>query len=177
MNKIMPYIKILRPTQWLKNLMLLFPPFLGGMIFQDGIIQKGILPLTAFCLASSGTYIINDVIDASKDSLHPNKKLRPIASGQINKTSAVILSILLFVASLLLSLKVSQPFLFSLLIYMVVALLYSIKLKEFPIIDLFCISAGFIFRLKAGGFVFGIEISDWLFLSVFLLALFLSTGK
>ena len=177
MTKITPYIKLLRPNQWLKNLMLLFPPFLGGTIFQDGMIQKGIFPLVAFCLVSSCTYIFNDTIDATKDAIHPKKKDRPIAAGLINNSSSFVIMFVLFVFSLLLSLNVSPTFLYLLLIYLTVAILYSIKLKEFPIIDIFCISAGFLFRLQAGGIVFGIKISDWLFLSVFLLSLFLSTGK
>ena len=71
--KILSYIILLRPSQWLKNLMLIFPPFLGGVLFQSGMIAKGIIPIAAFCLASSATYILNDVLDASNDSLHPKK--------------------------------------------------------------------------------------------------------
>lgn len=171
------YITLLRPTQWIKNLMLLFPPFLGGVIMQDGMIAKGIIPLISFCLASSATYTFNDVLDATNDSLHPKKKRRPIPSGQISKTSASILAVFLFTSSIVLGLQVSRYFLFFLLIYAAVVVLYSIKLKEFPIVDLFCISAGFLFRLLAGGAAFRVDISEWLFLNVFLLSLFLSTGK
>lgn len=157
--------------------MLLFPPFLGGGLFHAGIIARGTFPIIAFCLASSATYIVNDILDAANDSLHPRKQLRPIPSGLVNKTSAVILAIFLFAASILLAMQTPHGFLFFLLIYTAVTVLYSIKLKEFPIVDLFCISAGFLFRLQAGGVAFRVDISDWLFLSVFLLSLFLSTGK
>ncbi len=175
--RISAYIKLLRPTQWLKNLLLLFPPFLGGMILNVGMIEKGLVPICAFCLASSATYIFNDILDAANDSLHPRKKSRPIPSGLVNKTSAAILASCLFTASIILAVQVSQGFLFYLLIYAAVVAVYSLKLKEFPIIDLFCISAGFLFRLQAGGEAFGVAISEWLFLSVFLLSIFLSTGK
>ena len=174
---IIAYLKLLRPTQWLKNLMLLFPPFLGGVILQGGMIVKWIMPISAFCLASSATYILNDIFDASNDSLHPQKKFRPIPSGAVNKTSAAILAFLIFSVSLILALQLSPGFLLFFSAYIVFAVLYSVKLKELPIVDLFCISAGFLFRLQAGGVVFGVEISKWLFLSVFLLSLFLSTGK
>ena len=89
----------------------------------------------------------------------------------------MILAIFLFIAALLLGMRAPRGFLIFLLIYTAVTVLYSIKLKEYPIVDLSCISAGFLFRLQAGGVVFGVDISDWLFLSVFLLSLFLSTGK
>jgi decaprenyl-phosphate phosphoribosyltransferase len=177
LKKISRFMSILRPTQWLKNLMLLFPPFLGGVIFKDGLIKNGIIPLISFCLASSATYILNDILDAASDAHHHTKKFRPIPSGQIKKTSAATLAFLIFVASIILGYRVSHNFLFFLLMYITVAVLYSMKLKEFPIVDLFCISAGFLFRLQAGGVAFGVEISEWLFLSVFLLSLFLSTGK
>ena len=174
---IVPYIRLLRVPQWLKNLMLLFPPFLGGEILEPGMLEKGIIPIFSFCLASSATYIFNDILDASNDSLHYVKKSRPIPSGAINKASAMILAFFLATASIILGLQVSRGFLFFLSIYAAVSVLYSLKLKELPIVDLFCISAGFLFRLQAGGVAFGVKISDWLFLSVLLLSLFLSTGK
>jgi len=171
------YITLLRPAQWLKNLMLLFPPFLGGVILHGGTFEKGSIAIVSFCLASSAAYILNDILDASSDLLHHSKKHRPIPSGAANKTSAAILAIVLCFISITLATQTLHNFLFFLLMYMIVTVLYSLKLKELPIVDLFCVSAGFLFRLHAGGEVFKVEISEWLFLSVFLLALFLSTGK
>ena len=171
------YIKILRPNQWLKNLMLLFPPFLGGIITQPGLIQKGILPFITFCAASSSTYVLNDIIDSQNDAHHPVKKFRPIPSGAIEKNTALVLSILLACTSIILAYFCSTTFLLLLITYITVVTAYSLKLKNIPIVDIFCISSGFLLRLQAGGQVFNIQISDWLFLSVFLLAMFLSTGK
>jgi 4-hydroxybenzoate polyprenyltransferase len=116
-------------------------------------------------------------MDATNDAYHHKKKLRPIPSGQVKKSIAVFLTFIILVASVILGFQVSRPFLFFLLIYLLVAVLYSVKLKELPLVDLFCISAGFLFRLQAGGVAFGVDISEWLFLSVFLLSLFLSVGK
>lgn len=171
------YIKLLRPSQWLKNLMLLFPPFLGGVLFQPDVLQKGLVPFIAFCLASSSTYILNDIIDREKDSHHPKKKLRPISSGRVKVLTVTFLAVLLFVASIILSFNISTTFLLLLVGYYSVNIMYSTALREFPITDIFCISAGFLIRLQAGGEVFGVAVSEWLFMSVFLLALFLSTGK
>ena len=171
------HLAILRPAQWLKNLMLFFPPFLGGQLLQSGIAQKGIIAFVSFCLASSATYIFNDIIDRVKDLHHSKKKHRPIPSGKVTLPAAHVMAFVLLAGALFLGLHVSTTFLIILLAYLTISISYTLKLKQFPIIDLFCISAGFLLRLQAGGTAFGISISEWLFLSVFLLSLFLSTGK
>jgi decaprenyl-phosphate phosphoribosyltransferase len=171
------YLILLRPTQWLKNLMLFFPPFLGGVLLQPGMMLKGLHPLGAFCLASSATYLLNDVLDRHNDAHHPRKKERPVASGKVSPALACTLAALLAAAAVVLAAGISQLFLYILLAYLLVSSCYSLKLKELPVVDLFCISSGFVLRLQAGGEAFQVPISDWLFLSVFLLALFLSTGK
>jgi decaprenyl-phosphate phosphoribosyltransferase len=168
---------ILRPTQWLKNLIIFFPPFLGGELLTPGTLSRGIIPFIAFCLASSSAYVLNDVFDREHDRNHPRKKDRPVPSGSVSLSAAVILYIILLASAFILALRLSTVFLSILLLYLLISILYSLFLKRLPIIDLFCISAGFIFRLQAGGEAFGVEISAWLFLSVFLLSIFLSTGK
>ena len=173
----MPYLRLLRPVQWLKNLMLYFAPFLGGAILRPGVLGKGTLPFVSFCLASSATYVLNDLADRENDAQHPRKKERPLPSGKVSPLGAGILGGGCLAASLYLGSRVSPVFLALLLAYLTISVCYSCKLKELPIVDLFCISSGFLLRLEAGGEAFGIRISDWLFLSVFLLAVFLSTGK
>ena len=175
--KLISYMKILRPIQWLKNLMLFFPPFLGGNLMQVGLFAAGILPVATFCIASSATYILNDIADRDYDREHPKKKFRPLPSGDVSVSHALLLAGVLLVAAILLALSISGKFLILMLAYLFVAVAYSFSLKKYPIIDLFCISSGFILRLLAGGEAFGVVVSEWLFLSVFLLALFLSTGK
>jgi len=170
-------LKLLRPTQWLKNLMLYFPPFLGGLLLQPGLFAKGVVPFASFCLGSSATYVLNDLLDRHNDSLHPKKKYRPIPSGRVSLPLAAGLALCCLAGALWLAWVVSASFLQLLLAYLVISTCYSLKLKELPVVDLFCISAGFLMRLEAGGEAFGIAITDWLFLSVFLLAIFLSTGK
>lgn len=175
--KLLDYLSLLRPSQWLKNLMLFFPPFLGGEILLPGVLAKSGMPLISFCLASSSTYVLNDILDRERDKSHPRKRNRPIPSGAVAISTAIILFLLLVIAALILAVNVSAVFLSILLAYLLVAILYSIFLKNLPIVDLFCISAGFLFRLQAGGEAFHVAVSEWLFLSVFLLSIFLSTGK
>lgn len=170
-------IKMLRPHQWLKNLMLFFPPFLGGVLSDPNVLQRGLVPFVAFCLASSSTYVFNDIRDRERDRLHPKKKLRPIASGAIPVKNALVVGIVLLITSILLALQLSYGFMAWLAAYLCLAFVYSVSLKDLPVFDIFCISSGFVFRLMAGGEAFAVVISDWLFLSVLLLALFLSAGK
>lgn len=171
------YIILLRPLQWLKNLMLLFPPFLGGTLFQQQTLLGILLPFIAFCFISSAVYIINDAADLNFDKQHPTKKFRPLPSGDVSMVSAVMLSVLFIVVAIFFSASISNTFLIFLLLYLLVSTAYSFWLKNLPVCDIFCIASGFLFRLLAGGEAFKIAVSEWLFLSVFLLALFLCTGK
>ncbi len=174
---ILSMIKIIRPKQWIKNLMVFFPPFFGGILVSPDMVSKGFIPFLAFCCASSTSYIFNDLRDRKHDALHPRKKMRPIAAGDITIGTARIQLFILLTAALLLGWSVSPLFLLFVVIYLAISFAYSVALKNLPIFDVFCISFGFVLRLYGGGEAFGVFISDWLFLSVFLLAVFLSVGK
>jgi 4-hydroxybenzoate polyprenyltransferase len=146
------------------------------MLLPD-VIYKGLVPFSAFCLVSSAGYIFNDLLDRDRDIHHPQKRLRPIPSGVVSLAGATVFSIFLLMSGLVLAGLVSNSILSLLAGYAVISILYSTLLKTMPVVDLFCISAGFLIRLLAGGELFQIPISPWLFLTVFLLAIFLSTGK
>lgn len=170
-------IKLLRPKHWLKNLILFFPPFMAGSIFNADVAKLGIMPFFAFSFAASSIYVINDIIDAKSDALHPVKKSRPIPAGQVSPKIAAFIAAILVIFSCIAGYCVAGNFLLFLIVYLVITTAYSFKLKGEPIFDILCISAGFLLRLEAGGLAFRIHISEWLFLSVFLLSIFLSTGK
>lgn len=170
-------LQLLRPRQWLKNLMLFFPPLFGGILFRTEIVGQLAVPFMAFCLAASANYAINDVLDAGKDACHPQKKNRPVPSGRLSSLTAVVIGICLFLLAVILGALVSLPFLATLVAYVLLSSAYSFKLKNIPVVDIFCVSAGFLLRLYAGSLAFDVRVSDWLFLSVFLLSLFLSIGK
>ena len=171
------YLEILRPHQWLKNLMLLFPPFLGGALGQIDSISTLVLPLISFSAGASAIYIINDVMDIKQDAYHPKKCLRPLPSGKIDSSTALFLALALGIIAVISGFWVSAPFLFYLLTYLIISIAYSLRLKNVPVVEVFCVVGGFLLRLQAGGSAYGVKISDWLFLSVFLLALFLVSGK
>jgi|SRR6185369_2099252 len=168
---------MLRAAQWLKNLMLFFPPFLAGQMLLPGVAIRGVAPFGAFCLVSSAGYILNDLLDREGDAHHPRKCLRPVPSGAVTLAGARMFSAVLLISGLLLAGLISPRFLLLLAGYAAITASYSLLLKTLPVIDLFCISAGFLIRLQAGGELFHVPISPWLFLTVFLLAVFLSTGK
>lgn len=178
MSVIRTYFLMLRPRQWIKNLMLYFPPFLGGTLLLPGKIASGLIPFFSFCMVSSSAYILNDILDRSGDLHHPDKKFRPLAAGTVTIRSAWSVSALCLLTGISLA-YTSSSLLFTclLIVYLIITLSYSLRLREIALLDIFCISAGFLLRLEAGGVVFDIKISEWLFLTVFLLALFLSTGK
>lgn len=169
--------ELIRPKQWLKNLMLFFPPFLGGAIISLNTLNKGVLPFIAFCLASSAVYVTNDIHDSDSDAQHPKKKYRPIPSGRVKPATGWLFFLVLFVLSIVISLTVSIRFSLFVLLYLAISFSYTFFFRDIAVIDLLCISTLFIVRLLAGGVAFGITVSDWLFLTVFLLAVFLSTGK
>lgn len=173
----LPLIKLLRPHQWLKNLMIYFPPFLGGALLNQGVPLKGVIPFFIFSAASSCGYIFNDLIDREADRQHPRKAKRGIPSGSVSVKAAGITAVILAVLSISSALYINRTFAIYLASYLMVTVAYSCQLKNIPVIDLFCIASGFLIRLMAGGTIFGIVISEWLFLSVFLLSLFLGAGK
>jgi 4-hydroxybenzoate polyprenyltransferase len=155
-----------------------FPPFLGGSLFSSACISKnGFLSFISFCCVSSALYIFNDLNDIKRDALHPVKCLRPLASGAVSKRFATAYAIVLSSLGLVLAFLAVPNLILYLLLYGAVTIAYTIWLKNIPVVDLFCISCGFLIRLQAGGTIFNVEITEWLFLSVFFLSLCLSSGK
>lgn len=178
MKALLYLLKLIRPTQWLKNLMLFFPPFLSGSLLVSGDYWvTGSVAFVGFCCLSSSLYILNDVCDVKADSFHPIKRLRPIPSGSVSVKQALLFALILFLAALVIGVFFVPQLRLYLLLYGLATATYSVWLKKFPVIDLFCISFGFLVRLEAGGAIFRVVISEWLFLSVFFLSLFLGTGK
>jgi len=171
-------IYLLRPEQWLKNLLVLAPPFFGGVLFTSrGMFTEMVLAFIAFSLASSTGYITNDISDIEPDRQHPKKKLRPLASGRVGVAQATALAVITLVLSIGVSLLVNKGFLIITVVYLVLSLLYSLYLEKIVIVDAFIIAIGFVLRIEAGGLASGIEVTSWLLLTTFLLSLLLVFGK
>ncbi|HKQ31626.1 MAG TPA: decaprenyl-phosphate phosphoribosyltransferase [Thermodesulfobacteriota bacterium] len=169
---------LLRPHQWVKNLLVLAPPFFGGALFTNGsMFLKMFLAFVGFSLASSTAYIINDITDVEHDRHHPQKRQRPLSSGRISILTAVVLCFITLALSIAASYTIGLDFLMITLAYLALSLSYSFYLQRIEIIDVFCIAAGFVLRIEAGGIASGIEVSNWLLLTTFLLSLLLAFGK
>ena len=165
-NFIKNYVLILRPEQWVKNLLVLVPPFFGGSLFTSrDMFLEMLLAFMAFSLASSTAYIINDISDIESDRLHPKKKLRPLAAGKISVTQALALGIITLALVIATSLAISKLFLLIAGVYLGLSLLYSFYLERIVILDVFSIAIGFVLRIEAGGVASGIEVSSWLLLT------------
>ncbi|OGR32582.1 MAG: phosphoribose diphosphate--decaprenyl-phosphate phosphoribosyltransferase, partial [Desulfuromonadales bacterium GWD2_61_12] len=174
---VLAFVRLLRPGQWVKNLLIFFPPFLAGALFHAGVLASGFVPFVTLCLASSCVYVCNDYLDRGQDRLHPRKCQRPVATGEIGLRGVMVIVSFLVLLLIPLALTQSSAEQAFLLGYLLLSLLYAFKLRNVPLVDIFCIAALFLLRLEYGGVVFAVTVSAWLFLSVLFLALFLSAGK
>lgn len=170
-------VKALRPKQWAKNVLVVAAPFAAGRLLEPSVAANVAVAFVAFCLASSAVYLLNDVRDAPKDRLHPEKKNRPIASGQVAPSTAVVLAVVALVASLALSTLAEPALLWVIVTYLVLQLLYVFWLKNQPVLDLAVIASGFLLRALAGGAATDIAISDWFLLVAGFGSLFVVAGK
>jgi 4-hydroxybenzoate polyprenyltransferase len=179
MKLLIPAIKLMRPTQWIKNGFVLMPLIFSGRLFAMEDVTKAFGMCLAFCLASSATYILNDYMDMEQDRAHPRKKLRPLAAGTISPRMALSLMFALILGILVLALAVHTPLLgfIFLGIYLILHVLYSFKLKDMVLLDVLTISVGFLLRVWGGAAVIGVTVSSWLVLCTFSVAILLALGK
>ncbi len=171
------YFPLLRVPHYLKNFYIFLPLFFSGELLNQDKFTKSLLVFFSFCAVASAIYIFNDLMDVSFDQQHPTKKNRPISSGKISKVEAYTLSFILVVIAALIASYISINVLAVILGYFVLNILYSIKLKNFALIDVTIISIGFNLRVIAGGLASHITVSKWLMIMVFLLSMFQALSK
>lgn len=176
-NKLYYILKLLRPRQWIKNFALFAAITFGGQLFEQPVLARVIIGFIAFCLISSSTYIVNDLLDVKKDRLHPFKRLRPIASGYISSREAYILFIIFVTTALVIGKQLSTTFFLIEIIYLVLQISYSTAFKSIAVFDILFIATGYILRVLAGEILSGYHISVWLLLTTISLSLFLAIGK
>ena len=173
----MVYLKLLRPKDWAKNLFLFVPLFFGREIFNLDKLFHVSLGFIAFSCIASSIYIINDYKDREDDRKHPVKCKRPLASGAVSPTSALVICAILVVAGFGLAWYIRDKFFFVLGIYFLINLAYSLGLKAISILDIFILAAGFVLRIKGGSVISYVPLSEWIIIMVFLLAVFMAIGK
>lgn len=179
--KIKSLITLLRPHQWFKNMFIFLPLFFDHKLLEWNFLMPAIVAFFAYCFAASGIYCLNDIIDIDADRKHPKKSKRPIASGAISRNTAISLVVICIVisAAMVCILKRTARLEVAGIIgvYFVMNVAYCLKLKQKAIVDVFIIAIGFVMRIFVGGRATGIELSQWIVLMTFLLALFLAFAK
>lgn len=171
-------LKEMRLHQWIKNTFVLIPLVFDRQLFSIEPLSRTIIGFFLFCFVSSSVYLINDIMDVDADRKHPKKKSRPIASGALPISIAIISSIILVSISVIGGFYLSKSFLLILLIYFLINLAYSIRLKHIPLLDVLIIAAGFVLRVAAGVSIIQVErFSPWLYVVTTVLALFFGLGK
>lgn len=173
-----PILKALRPKQWSKNVFV----FVGIVFDQSLLVSQSLSRVSVafilLCLTASTIYLVNDIVDREKDRLHPKKKNRPIASGEVSVRKATIMAVILPTVALAVALMFSGWLFIVLVLYLILHLSYSFYLKRIVLLDIFAIAAGFVLRVVAGVVVISVQnFSPWLYAFTGLLALFLAVGK
>lgn len=173
-------IRLIRPHQWVKNLVVLLPVFFGGALLHIESVYAGLVTALCFSFAASSIYCLNDIVDVDDDRRHPVKCHRPLASGAISITQGYTLMFLMFILSMLSTFLLYHNQLETasvILFYWILNIAYCLKLKQYAIIDVCVVSFGFVLRILAGGYATSIHLSKWIVLMTFLLMLFLSFAK
>lgn len=170
-------LKLLRPRQWVKNGFVVAPLIFSGYYIEPNKISTTILAVLFFCIASSATYILNDILDVKKDRLHPKKSIsRPIAAGHVSIKMAIcmLIGMYTFIASAWFFYTNLLNVIFA---YLLLNIAYSFYLKHQPVLDIFTIAIGFVLRVYAGAVAIDVPLSSWMFITTLCLALYLAAIK
>ena len=179
MIKIKDILNLIRIKHWIKNVLIIIPLFFSIPTLNNSIILNTLLGLFSFCLISSSIYIYNDICDKDLDQKHKIKSNRPIAKGVIKISHAYIIMIVL----LIISITINIIFIHNIygvaliFIYFILNILYSLKIKNIPMLDIIALVSCFIIRLLYGAFITNIVISKWLYLTVMFISFFMVFGK
>jgi len=174
---VLAIIEALRPNQWIKNLSLFAAVILTGQLFNAEVFSASLWAFISFCLLSSSSYLINDLLDIERDRLHPVKKNRPLARGAISKKRAIVMSFFLAVLGLFIAISINSAFFVAAIIFILMQYSYSFFIKKKALLDIMGIAFFFILRTYAGEVATGYHLPIWIMLAVIFLALFIASGK
>jgi 4-hydroxybenzoate polyprenyltransferase len=171
------FVRLIRVHQYIKNLFIFLPLFFSGQFSESIYLLNAFYAFIAFSLCASAVYILNDYRDIEDDKSHPRKKFRPLASGAVKPNAGLSIMVLLLFSGLGLLSTISLDAMYIVLGYVLLNIAYSFKLKHIAILDVVIIATGFVLRLFVGSAVTGIQLSMWIVIMTFLLALFLALAK
>lgn len=176
-------LRLLRPGDWAKNVFVLIPVVFWLAGGSDGpgsapeLVARAFAAAAAFSMAGSGFYCINDALDAAEDRLHPVKRHRPVASGEVPPAVAVACGIALVAGGVLVGWMVRPPVAWVLVAYVLFQVAYNARLKRVRLVDVTTVATGFVLRAIAGAVAIGAAVSIWLVVVVFAFTLFLGFVK
>ena len=170
-------VRAMRPSQWPKNVLVLAAPADAGVVHQPQEAQETVVAVLAFILASSGIYLVNDIVDVDADRAHPAKRLRPIAAGELAPRVAWVAAVALLAGGLLVATLLAWQLLVVVALYQIVQLVYCLGLKRVPLIELLSVASGFLLRAIAGGAATGVGLTVWFVGAVGFGSLFVVAGK
>lgn len=170
-------MRTMRVRQWVKNLLVLAAPFAAGSLLEPEVAGPTFLAFLAFCLVSSAVYFLNDCADVEADRLHPSKRSRPIAAGELSIRQGLLAAAVLAVAGLGVGWAASGALVALLVTYLALQVAYVLWLKHEPVLDLAVVTSGFLLRAVAGGLAAGLPISQWFLLVAGFGSLFIVSGK
>jgi decaprenyl-phosphate phosphoribosyltransferase len=173
------YLRLMRVHHYIKNFLIFAPLIFSGLLFDARRLISTVVGFLAFCLLTSAVYVVNDIFDAESDRSHPTKCSRPIACGDISVKNAWAFAVFLFLLGVLLHYLSGFDVLGSVyvLLYLVFNFFYSFGLKNIPIADIAILVSGFLLRVMYGSAVSGIEVSEWLYLTVISISFYFALGK
>lgn len=174
-------ISLLRPQQWVKNLVVFMPPFFGAVMYDAVIWLRCIVAFCCFCLASGAVYCLNDVMDRESDRKHPHRCNRPVASGRVSVSSALTIGVICGIGALVIAfwgMEYCRTYAVTIVAaYMLLNIAYCLRLKQVAVLDVFIVSSGYVLRLFIGGVACGVVLSPWIVLVTFLFTMFLTMAK
>jgi len=171
-------VRTARPKQWAKNVLVFAAPAAAGVLTEPAVLVRTGIAFIAFCLAASGTYFLNDAMDATADRVHPTKRNRPIAAGVISRPAAYVIAVALMLAGLAVGFPVQNGRLTVVLaVYLVFTISYSLGLKREPVVELAMVAAGFVLRAVGGAVAANVGLSRWFLIVAGAGSLFVVAGK
>jgi decaprenyl-phosphate phosphoribosyltransferase len=170
-------VRLLRPRQWSKNVLVLAAPFAAGVLLEGDVLADTAIAIVSFCLVASGVYCLNDARDAEADRAHPTKQRRPVAAGEVSVNLAIGLGVVLLAAGVALSFAARWQLAVVLGSYVAIQVAYGLWLKDTPVFDIAAVASGFVLRAVAGGAATAVEISQWFLIVAGFGSLFIVAGK
>ena len=175
--KFLKLFELIRPKQWIKNLFVFAPILFAGQLLNLPLLMQNMLAFIAFCGVSSSVYVLNDIIDVESDRAHKKKRYRPIAAGDVSVNQAKILFFILLLFTTLICFKLNYLFALTIVFYFINNILYTFKIKNVVLLDVFSISTGFILRVIGGAVAIDVSVSSWMIITTIFISLFLGISK